>query len=117
MSDLCSKSVWTLADVAAYFGESIATARRKIAARRRAGFPAARPKVTPHEPYKWSGADVMAWAERAGGQVPSPANDTGRPPVSATTPPRPLRGGGATGAVSGGPVDRSADRSDLLGRL
>lgn len=120
MTPLHQKEIFTLADVAAFFGETVATARKKIAARARAGFPAPRAKVFPNEPYKWDAAEVRAWDYRNRGQVCAPANENA--PLSSSpggsTPAGSPVPAGATGAGGGGcVVDRSIARARLLGRL
>jgi predicted DNA-binding transcriptional regulator AlpA len=110
--------ILTLADIADMFGESVATARRKIAARARAGFPKPLPKVFPTEPYKWPAPEVAAWLHQQRSGAPAAANDTG--PASSpigpdcrhipVSPAAPGPGGGV-------PVDIAAARARLLGSL
>ncbi|MEP3072849.1 hypothetical protein [Maricaulis sp.] len=118
MTDLFDKDVWRLADVAEFFGETVSTARRKIAARERAGFPRPRAKVLPNEPYKWDAAEVRAWDARTRGQVPDAANDSG--PEAPSAGPQQLPGVPVSRqhlGAGGSPKDHGAARARLLARL
>jgi hypothetical protein len=123
MTHLFDKPVWGLADVAAFFGESVATARKKIQARQRAGFPRPRAKVFPNEPYKWDAAEVRAWDARHRGDVPAAANDSdfdkGADPSSAAPhlPGNPCPVSRQTPGAGGFPPDHGAARARLLSRL
>lgn len=67
--------IWTLKDIAQAFGETVATARAKMQARARAGFPEPLPRLFPNERYKWPATECRAWIEARRSGVPLAAND------------------------------------------